>query len=49
MATSAGENPDRAQTGSALTGGCPAHPSEMTLPAWGALARIALAPDAGGW
>jgi len=33
MATSAGENPDRAQTGSALTGGCPAHPSEMTLPA----------------
>ena len=33
MATSAGENPDRAQAGSGLTGGCPAHPSEVTAPA----------------
>ncbi|HJY95047.1 MAG TPA: hypothetical protein VJ371_08830 [Streptosporangiaceae bacterium] len=48
MAMSAGENPDRAQTGSGLTGGWPAHPSEVTAPACGALARIALAPDAGG-
>jgi hypothetical protein len=33
MAISAGENPARAQTGSGLTGGCPAHPSEVTAPA----------------
>ena len=33
MARSAGENPDRAQTGSGLTGGCPAHPFEATIPA----------------
>ena len=33
MARSAGENPDRAQTGSGLTGGCPAHPFEVTAPA----------------
>src|SRR5260370_5224006 len=48
MATSAGENPDRAHTGSGLTGGCPAHPSQVTTPAPGALAPAALAPDAGG-
>ncbi len=33
MARSAGENPDRAQTASGLTGGCPAHPFEVTTPA----------------
>ena len=33
MARFAGWNPDRAQTGSGLTGGCPAHPFEVTTPA----------------
>jgi len=53
MAASAGENPDRAQTGSGLTGGCPAHPFEVTTPAravlaWAAFAWAALAPAVGG-
>lgn len=46
MARSAGENPDRAQTGSGPTGGCPAHPFEAAAPAqavlaWAAPARAA--------
>jgi hypothetical protein len=52
MAISAGENPDRAHTGNGLTGGCPAHPSEVTtsawpVPAWNAFAGVALAPAGG--
>jgi hypothetical protein len=53
MARFAGWNPDRAQMGSGLTGGCPAHPFDVTaparaVPAWAALAWAVLARAAGG-
>src|SRR5579863_246861 len=38
MAWSAGLNPDRAQTGSGPTAGCPAHPAPATAPATAPLA-----------
>jgi hypothetical protein len=41
IARFAGWNPDRAHTGSGLTGGCPAHPSEAATSAGAAPARAA--------
>jgi hypothetical protein len=40
---SAGVKPDRAQTGSGLTGGCPAHPFEVPAPAGAVLPWAGLA------
>jgi hypothetical protein len=40
---SGGVEPDRAQTGSGLTGGCPAHPFEVPARAGAVLPRAGLA------